>query len=116
MKNEKETCCYININYCDFDGRGVCRQGKERNRISNRIGNRIRNNFYFLINQNVLKLQIIIMSLNCKAEKKVKKVRKKREDDLQREKTENCFTRTYDVIRRNFEKSSSHEINEWLEN
>ena len=27
------------------------------------------------------------------------------------EKTENCDTRTYDVIRRNFEKSNNHEIN-----
>ena len=35
----------------------------------------------------------------------------KREDDLQRDKkTENCNTGTYDVIRRNFKKSSSHEI------
>ena len=75
MKNEKETCCYRNINYCDFDGSGMCRQGKERNRISKRIGNRIRNNFYFLINQNVLKLQVILMSLSFKAEKKGKKAR-----------------------------------------
>ena len=53
------------------------------------------------------------MSLSFKAEnKKVKKKQeKKREDDLQREKTENCDTRTYDVIRRNFKKSSSREIN-----
>ena len=76
MKNEKETCCCRNINYCDFDGRGMCRQGKERNRISNRIGNRIRNNFYFLINQNVSKLQIILMSLSFKAEKKARKEKK----------------------------------------
>ena len=51
------------------------------------------------------------MSLSFKAEKKGKNARKEREDDLQREKTENCDTRTYDVISRNFEKSSSHEIN-----
>ena len=68
MKNEKEICCYRNINYCDFDGRGMCCQGKERNRISNRI----RNNFYFLINQ------IILMSLSFKAEKKGKKSRKEK--------------------------------------
>ena len=84
VKTEKETCCYRNINYCDFVGRGMCRQGKERNRISNRIGNRIRSNFYFLINQNVSKLQITLMSLRFKAEKRVKKQEKKREDDLQR--------------------------------
>ena len=45
----------------------------------------------------------------------VKKREKKREDDLhlqQGKKTlENCDTRTYDVIKRNFETSSSHEIN-----
>ena len=70
----------------------MCRQGKERNRISNRIGNRIRNNFPFLINQNVSKLQIILMFLSFKAEKKIKKQEKKREDDLQRGKNpENCF-------------------------
>ena len=80
MKNEKETCCYRNINYCDFDGRGMCRQGKERNRI----GNRFRNNFCFLINQNVSKLQIILMSLSFKAEKKGKKAKKKRRDYLQK--------------------------------
>ena len=51
------------------------------------------------------------MSLSFKAEKKVKKQEKKREDDLQRGKTENYDTRTYYVIGRNFEKSSSHEIN-----
>ena len=107
MKNEKETCCYRNISYFNFVGRGICRQGKERNRI----GNRIRNNFYFLINQNVSKLQIMLTSLSFKAEKKGKKQEKKREDDLQLKKTESCDTRTYDVIRRNVEKSCSHEIN-----
>ena len=87
IKNEKETCCYRNINYYNFDGRGMCRQVKERNRISNRIGNRIQNNFYFLVNQNVSKLQINLMSLSFNAEKKkVKKQKKKEEDDLQREK------------------------------
>ena len=78
ITNEKDTCCYRNINYCDFDGRGICRQGQERNRIINRIGNRIRNNFYLLINQNVSKLQIILMSLSFKAEKKVKQARKEK--------------------------------------
>ena len=63
---------------------------KERSRICNRIGNRIRNNFYILINQNVSELQIILMSLSFKAEKKGKKAKKKREDNLQRDKkTEN---------------------------
>ena len=70
-------------------GGGVCCQGKERNRISNRIGNQIRNNFYFLINQNVSKLQIILMSLNFKDEGK----KAKKKDDLQREKKpEHCDT------------------------
>ena len=69
----------ININYCDFDGRGMCHQGKEKNRISNQIRNQIKNNFYFLINQNVSKFQIILISL-----KKGKKAKKEiREDDLQ---------------------------------
>ena len=54
------------------------------------------------------------MSLSFKAEKK--KVKKaKRENDLQQKKnntkTEHCDTRTHDVIRRNFEESSSREIN-----
>ena len=62
------------LHYCDFDGRGMCRQGKERNRISNRIRNKV----YFLINQNVWKLQIILMSLSFKAEKKGKKARKEK--------------------------------------
>ena len=54
----------------------------------------------------------MLTSLSFKAEKKGKKQEKKREGDLQREKNpENCDTRTYDVIRQNFEKSSSHEIN-----
>ena len=66
----------------------MCRQGKERNRISNRIGNQIRNNFYFLISQNVSKPQIILISLSFKAEKKVKRQERKREDDLQRKKKE----------------------------
>ena len=70
-----QTCA---LPICDFDGRRMCRQGKERNRISNRIGNRIRNNFYFLINQNVSKPQIILMSLSFKAEKKGKKARKEK--------------------------------------
>ena len=73
-----KTCCYRNINYCDIDERGMFRQEKERNRISNRIGNGIRNNFYFLINQNVSKLQIILMSISFKAEKKGKKARKEK--------------------------------------
>ena len=89
MKNEKETCCYRNIDYCDFDGRGrMYRQGKES---SNRIGNRIRNNFYFLINQNVSKLQIILMSLSFKAKKKGKKNKKRNEKMI-------YSGRTYDVI------------------
>ena len=78
MKNEKETCCHRNINYSDFDGRAMCRQGKERNRISNRIGNRIQDNFYFLIKHHASKLQIILMSLSFKAEKKGKKARKEK--------------------------------------
>ena len=44
MKSKQETYYYRNIYYCDFDARGMCRQGKERNRIGNRIGNRIRKN------------------------------------------------------------------------
>ena len=57
------------------------------------------------------------MSLSFKAEKKSKisENLKKREDDLQREKNRALYicddTRFYDVIRRNFEKSSSREIN-----
>ena len=51
---------------------------KERNRISNQIGNLIRNDFYFLKNQDVSKLQIIQMSLSFKAEKKVKKNKKRK--------------------------------------
>ena len=66
MKNEKETCCYknIGINYYfyDFDERGMYRQEKVRNRT----GNQIRNNFYFSINQNVSKLQIILKFLSFK--------------------------------------------------
>ena len=89
----------------------MCRQGKKRNRISNRIGNQIRNNFYFLDKQNCLKTLNFPSILSFKAEKKVKKQERKRDDDLQREKkTENCDTRTYNVIRRNLEKSSGHEI------
>ena len=42
--------------------------------------------FIFLINKNVSKFQISLMSLSFKAEKKVKKQKRKREDDLQREK------------------------------
>ena len=92
---------------------GGC-DAKERKEIESvtESGNRIRNNFFFLINQYISKLQIILMYLRFKAEKKGNKPKKKREDDLQRGKTpENCNTRTYDVIRRNFEKSSSREIN-----
>ena len=80
------------------------------------MGDRIRNFFIFFffvsINQNVSKLQIILMFLSYKAEKKKVKKSEKREDDLQRKKktTEHCDTRTHDVIRRNFEKSSSHGI------
>ena len=85
----------------------MCRQGKKRNRISNRIGNP--NNYYFLINQNISKPQIILMSLSFKAEKKVKS-KKRKEMIYNGKKTENCDTRTYDVIRRNFEKSNSDEI------
>ena len=55
MKNEKETCCYRNINYCEFDGRGMCRQGKERNQISNRIGNRNQKTFFIFDKQKCLK-------------------------------------------------------------
>ena len=93
---------------------------KERKEIESvtESGTEFEITFTFLINKNVSKLQIILMSLSFKAEKKVKKQEKKREDDLQREKklVENCHTRTYDVIRscqhrRNFEKSGSHEIN-----
>ena len=52
------------------------------------------------------------MYLSFKAEKKVKKNEKrKKEDDLRRKKTKHCNTRTYDVIIRNFRKSSSREIN-----
>ena len=52
-----------------------------------------------------------------KLRKKVKRQKKKVEDELQWEKktkTENCDTRTYDVIRRNFEKSSNREINIYI--
>ena len=52
------------------------------------------------------------MSLSFKAEKKVKKHWRKEKMTYSGEKNpENCDTQTYDVIRRNFEKSSSHEIN-----
>ena len=76
----------------------MCRQRKERNRISNRIGNRIRDNLNFFFDKpKCLKIyQIILMSLSFKAEKKKvkKKQIKKREDDLQLEKkTEHCDTR-----------------------
>ena len=61
--------------------------------------------------------KLFVMSLSFKAEKKSKisENLKKREDDLQREKNRALYicddTRFYDVIRRNFEKSSSREIN-----
>ena len=61
-------------------------------------------NFYFLINRNVSKV--------VEAEKKGEKVRKeKRKCFTAGKKTGNCDTRTYDVIRRNIEKSSSYKIN-----
>ena len=47
--------------------------------------------FMFLINKNVSKLQIILMSLTFKAEKKVKKQERKREVDLQQEKRQNTL-------------------------
>ena len=86
----------------------MCHQGKERNGISNQIGNRILDNLNFFINKNVSKLQIILMSLSFEVKKKRTK---KREDDFQRDKKEHCDTRTHDVIKRNFKKISSHEIN-----
>ena len=50
------------------------------------------------------------MSLSFNAEKKIRKQEKKTEDDLQRGKNpENCDTRTYHSIRRNFEEIISHE-------
>ena len=113
MKNEKETCCYRNINYCDFDGRGNC-VAKERKEIESvtESGTEFEITFIFLINKNVSKLQIILMSLSFKAEKKGKKARKeKRSWFTAGKKAEHCDTRTCDVIRRNFEKSSSREIN-----
>ena len=66
-----------------------------------------------MINQNVSKHQIIPMSLSFKAEKKGKKARKEKRRwfTAGKKNPENCDTRTYDVIRRNFEKSNSHEIN-----
>ena len=84
MKNEKETCCYRNINYCDFDGRGcVAKERKEIESVTE-SGTEFEITF-FLINQNVSKLPIMLMSLSFKAEKKGKKAKKKtREIDLQR--------------------------------
>ena len=90
----------------------MCLQGKERNWINNQTGNWIQDklNFFFLINQNVSKLQIILIPLSFKADKKnVKK--EKRRWFTAGEKTEHCDTRINDVIRRNFEKSCSREIN-----
>ena len=80
---------------------------KERKKIESRTesGTEFEITFIFLINQNVSKPQIFL-SLSFKAEKKEKK-----RWFTAGKKTENCDTRTYDVFRRNFEKSSSHEIN-----
>ena len=50
------------------------------------------------------------MSLSFKAEKKVKK-QKKKKMIYSGEKTEGCDTRIHDVIKRSFEKSNSCEIN-----
>ena len=55
MKNYNEICCYRNMNYWDFDGRGICPQGEERNRMSNWTRDNL--NFgFFLTNQNVSEL------------------------------------------------------------
>ena len=65
-----------------------------------------------MIKQNVSKLQIILMSLSFKTKKKGKKARKEKKrwftagkkttKQTNKQKTENCDTRTYDVIRLNF--------------
>ena len=69
-----------------MEGGCVAKERKEIESVTESGGNGIRKNFYFLINQNVSKPQIILMPLSFKAEKKSKKQLKKREDDLQREK------------------------------
>ena len=78
MKNEKKICCYRNINYCDFDGRGcVAKERKEIESVTE-SGTEFEITFIFLINQNVSKPQIILMSLSFKAEKNGKKARKEK--------------------------------------
>ena len=82
----------------------MCRQGKERNRISDRIGNRIRDNLnivFLLINQNVSKLQNILMSLSFKGEKKNEK--RKVKMIYSGKKQKHCDTRIHDVNKRKFE-------------
>ena len=62
--------------------------------------------------------QIILMSLSFKAEKKSKKKKGKRKEKMiySGKKTEHCDTRTHDIIRRNFKKSSSRKINLFILN
>ena len=57
---------------------GCVAKERKLNRISNRIENQIRNNFYFLINQNVSKPQIILLPFCFKTEKKGKKAKNKK--------------------------------------
>ena len=81
MKNDKEACYYRNINYCNFDGRAMCHQGKEKNWISNRIGNQILDNlnFVFFKQPKCLKTSNYPnQSFSFKAEKKVKKAKKEK--------------------------------------
>ena len=109
MQNYKETCCYRNINFCGFDRRGCV--AKERKEIESQIVHWTWDNlnfFIFSINQNVSKLQIILISF-----KKSKEGEKRKEKIIYSGKKypEHCDTRTHDLIRRNFEKSNSRDIN-----
>ena len=111
MKNEKKTCCYRTITVILMGGRCVA---KERGKIESvtESGTEFEITFIFLINKTVSKLQIILMSLSFKAEKRVKRQEKRKiYSGTKKKQTENYDTRTYDEIRRNFEKSSNHEIN-----
>ena len=58
-------------------GRCVAKERKEIESLTE-LGTQFEITFIFLINKNVLKLQIILMSLSFKAEKKGKNTRKEK--------------------------------------
>ena len=103
MKNEKESCWYRKIL---IGGRLVAKERKEIESLTE-SGTEFEITFIFDKPKNFSKLKIMLLSLSFKAEKKGKKRKEKMIYSGKNKQTENCDTRTYNIISRNFEKSSS---------